>query len=89
MSEETGTVKRVPRTTRIGLVTSDRGDKTLRVAYAYTIKHPKYGKFLRRRATLHVHDEGDKAKKGDRVEVMMCRPVSKTKCWRLVRVLGS
>ncbi|MFH0981383.1 MAG: 30S ribosomal protein S17 [Planctomycetota bacterium] len=86
MNESTVT-KRTPRAMRVGVVTSDKGDKTIRVAYHYTVKHPKYGKFQRRRTTLHVHDEHNVAKMGDRVEVMACRSMSKTKCWRLVRVL--
>ncbi|MCK4658744.1 MAG: 30S ribosomal protein S17 [Phycisphaerae bacterium] len=85
---ESSTSERRPQPKRTGLVTSDKGDKTIRVSYRYSMKHPKYGKYLRRRTTLHVHDEQNKAKVGNRVEVMACRPISKTKCWRLIRVLG-
>lgn len=89
MSESTEHSRRLrkPRSIRVGVVTSDKGDKSLRVAYLSLVKHPKYGKYLRRRTTLHVHDEKNEARTGDRVEVMACRPMSKTKCWRLVRVL--
>ncbi len=76
------------RPVRSGVVTSDGAEKTIRVVVNYTTKHPLYGKFIRRRTVLHVHDEKNEAKKGDRVEVMSCRPISKTKCWRLVRVVG-
>ena len=53
----------------------------------YKVKHPKYGKYVRRRTTLGVHDENNVAKIGDFVEVVQCRPYSKTKTWRLVKVL--
>ena len=85
---ENNTAKRQVRATRIGVVTSDKGDKSIRVTYRYSVKHPKYGKYIRRTTTLHAHDEHNVAKNGDRVEVMSCRPMSKTKHWRLVRVLG-
>jgi small subunit ribosomal protein S17 len=72
----------------VGVVTSDKGDKTIRVACDFSVKHPKYGKYIRRRVIVLAHDEQNAAKTGDRVEVMTCRPLSKTKSWRLVRVLG-
>lgn len=71
----------------VGLVTSDGGDKTIKVAVDYKVKHPKYGKYVRRRTMLGVHDEGNQAKVGDLVEVAQCRPVAKTKSWRLVKVM--
>ncbi len=89
MITENGTTPRRVRTTRIGVVTSDKRDKTIRVVYRYSVKHPKYGKYIRRRTTLHAHDEDNAAKTGDRVEVAACRPRSKTKGWRLVRILGT
>lgn len=73
--------------TRIGVVESDARDKTRKVVIAYLAKHPKYGKFVRRRTVLHVHDEENVSRKGDRVEVMECSPISKTKSWRLLRVV--
>ena len=85
---ESSATKRQTRATRTGVVASDKGDKTIRVVYHYSVKHPVYNKYMRRRTTLRVHDENNTAKAGDRVEVMTCRPISKTKCWRLVRVLG-
>jgi len=69
------------------VVTSDRRDKTIRVTVSYTVKHSKYGKYIRRRTVLHAHDERNEAAVGDKVEIMLCRPISKTKSWRLVRIL--
>ena len=79
--------KRRPRKLREGVVVSDVRNKTIRVVHEFTQRHPKYGKIIRRRATLHVHDENNEARIGDVVEVMACRPISKQKSWRLVRVI--
>lgn len=84
MSEATAEGKRV---TRVGLVDSDKRDKTRRVVVEFLARHPKYGKYIRKRTVLHVHDEGNESRRGDRVEVAECRPVSKTKSWELVRVV--
>lgn len=70
-----------------GVVTSDSGNKSVRVTIDYKIKHPKYGKYIRRRTKLGVHDERNQCGVGDLVEVAECRPYSKTKSWRLVRVI--
>ncbi len=70
-----------------GVVASDKADKTIKVVVEYQQQHPKYGKILRRRTVLHVHDEKNLAKEGDLVEVAECRPMSKTKHHRLVKVL--
>ncbi len=78
---------RTPRPTRIGVVTSASRNKTIRVRVAYSVRHAKYGKLLRRATVLHAHDERNEARVGDRVEIMECRPISKTKSWRLVRVV--
>jgi len=72
---------------KVGVVESDKRDKTRRVAINFVTKHPKYGKYIRQRTVLHVHDETNDSKLGDRVEVAPCRPVSKTKTWKLVRVV--
>jgi small subunit ribosomal protein S17 len=72
---------------KIGFVTSDKRDKTRTVKVDYQIKHPKYGKYLKRSQTFQVHDEKNEAKDGDRVEIGRCRPLSKTKSWRLIRVV--
>ena len=74
---------------REGVVTSDRRDKTITVVTEFLRKHSKYGKYVRRRIKLHAHDEKNEAKVGDRVQVASCRPHSKAKNWRLVRVMAS
>jgi len=70
-----------------GIVTSDKMDKTITVEIERTFKHAKYGKFVRKAKRYHAHDEKNEAKQGDRVEIMECRPYSKTKRWTLVRVV--
>jgi small subunit ribosomal protein S17 len=72
---------------RIGVVESDKRAKTRTVVISYSSKHPKYGKYVRKRSVLHVHDEKNESRTGDRVEVAECRPISKTKSWILVRVV--
>lgn len=72
---------------RIGVVQSDSRDKTRKVEISFLAKHPKYGKYMRKRTVLHVHDEHNKSHTGDHVEVAPCRPVSKTKRWTLIRVV--
>lgn len=73
--------------TKIGVVESDKRDKTRKVVIAYQSMHPKYGKYIRQRTVLHIHDEKNESKLGDLVEVAQCRPMSKTKFWRLVRIV--
>jgi small subunit ribosomal protein S17 len=75
------------RRVRRGVVSSDARDKTITVVDQWSRRHPKYGKIMRRSTTLHVHDEKNEAKKGDLVEVMACRPISKQKSWRLVQII--
>ena len=77
----------MPRRVLTGRVVSDKTDKTRKVVVSFLAKHPKYGKYLRKRTVLHVHDESNESKLGDRVEVAPCRPYSKTKTWRLLRVV--
>lgn len=89
MSESTDKPSRSLLGTRIGVVVSDKRDKTRTVEVGYTTKHPKYGKYLRRSAKFQVHDEKNQCKQGDRVEIGSCRPLSKTKSWRLVRIIES
>lgn len=72
---------------RIGVVESDKRSKSRRVVVSFLTMHPKYGKYVRNRSVLQVHDEKNESKTGDRVEVAPCRPVSKTKNFTLVRVL--
>jgi small subunit ribosomal protein S17 len=76
-----------PRQT--GVVESDQRDKTRKVAINFTVKHPKYGKYIRRRKLIQVHDEQNVSKIGDQVEIAECRPISKTKSWVLLRVVSS
>ena len=89
MAESTEqTSKRKPRRTRIGVVTSARKTPmTITVQVHDRVRHPMYGKYIRRSMKLHAHDAKSEAQQGDRVEVMECRPISKTKTWRLVKVL--
>lgn len=70
-----------------GVVVSSSGDKSIKVAIDYKVKHPKYGKYVKRRTKLGVHDEHNQAGAGDVVELAQCRPYSKIKSWRLVKVL--
>ena len=72
-----------------GVVTSKSSDKTIRVDINTLLKHPLYGKYLRRRTRLAVHDPGNAAREGDVVEIAPCRRLSRTKSWRLVRVVRS
>ncbi len=74
------------RKTRIGKVVSDKMDKTIVVAIEYNVKHPLYGKIVKRTYKLKAHDEQQVAKVGDKVKVMETRPLSKDKRWRLVEV---
>lgn len=72
---------------KIGVVDSDKRHKTRRVVVSYMSRHPKYGKYVRQRTILQVHDEKNESHTGDVVEVIPCRPLSKTKFWRLLRVV--
>ena len=72
---------------RQGVVESDSRPQTRRVVVNYLAKHPKYGKFIRQRTILQVHDEKNEARMGDVVEVAPCRPLSKSKRWTLVKVI--
>ena len=73
--------------TLTGVVISNSGNKSVRIAIDYKVKHPKYGKYMRRRTKLAVHDEHNSSAVGDVVEVAECSPRSKTKNWRLVKVV--
>ncbi len=70
-----------------GVVASDKADKTIKVVVAYQTKHPKYGKYLKWRTVLHAHDQANEAREGDTVEIAECRPLSKTKHHRLLRIV--
>ena len=73
--------------TEIGVVTSTKMAKTITVSVERLVKHAKYGKYIHRRTKLAAHDEKETARVGDQVEVAVSRPLSKTKRWRLVRVV--
>ncbi len=70
-----------------GVVASDKGDKTIKVVVNYQTRHEKYGKYLKRRTVLHAHDEKNEAKEGDTVQIAECRPLSRTKHHRLLRIV--
>ncbi len=78
---------RARRRVRTGVVQSDKANKTISVRIDRLARHPKYGKLLKRKTILHAHDEQNEARQGDRVEIVECRPISKTKSWRLSKRL--
>jgi len=84
MVEQSRGIRRVA----VGVVTSDKMNKTRRVEIPRLVKHSRYGKYIRRRTICHVHDEQNDSHEGDTVEIMESRPLSKTKRWRLVRVVS-
>ena len=75
------------RKTVVGVVVSDKMFKTIVVAFEKRIKHPRYGKFVKRKTKYKVHDEENKARIKDMVEIVEVRPLSKTKRWNLVRII--
>jgi small subunit ribosomal protein S17 len=77
--------KRVP--TEQGVVISDKMDKTITVQVDRLVKHPLYGKYIKRRTRIHAHDEENQCRIGDRVLIQECRPISKHKSWSLVEVV--
>ncbi len=81
------TVNRGKRRMAVGVVTSDKMNKTRRVEIGRLVKHARYGKIIRRRTVCHVHDEKNESRAGDTVEIMESRPLSRTKHWRLVRIV--
>jgi len=80
-------VERNLRKTRIGVVSSNKMDKTITVKVERKVKHPIYGKFLKKTTKFHAHDEKNECSIGDTVKIMESRPLSKTKRWRLVEVV--
>ena len=76
------------RRTVTGKVVSNRMDKTVTVLIERKVKHPVYGKYIRRSTKLHVHDAENACQEGDTVMIEECRPLSKSKSWRLVEVVG-
>lgn len=84
---QTSASERGRRRTFTGVVTSDKMNKTRRVEIPRLVKHDRYSKYIRRRTVCHVHDENNESHTGDTVEIMETRPLSKTKHWRLVRIV--
>ena len=74
--------------TLTGVVVSNSGNKSVKVALDYKVRHPKYGKYIKRRTKISVHDEHNQSGVGDVIEIAECRPRSKTKSWRLVKVVN-
>lgn len=89
MAENTNTAEntRNLRKVRIGVVTSNKMTKTITVAVERKVKHPIYGKFVKKTTSFHAHDEKNEASIGDIVRIMETRPLSKTKRWRLVDIV--
>ncbi len=89
MADETAetAAARASRKVREGTVVSNKMDKTVTVAVIERVRHPKYGKFMKRTKRLYAHDEANDVNIGDKVRVMETRPLSKTKNWRVVEVL--
>ena len=75
------------RKTRVGVVVSDKMDKTITIAVKYRVRHPLYGKIMNQTSKLKAHDENNECRIGDRVKVMETRPLSKDKRWRLVEIV--
>jgi len=84
---ENANVEKVSRTVS-GRVVSNKMDKTITVLIERKVKHPLYGKFIRRSTKVHAHDEDNVCNEGDTVIVEQCRPISKSKTWKLVKVVG-
>jgi small subunit ribosomal protein S17 len=87
MSEEAKEVAERGRRTVTGQVVSDKMDKTVSVSIERLIKHPVYGKYIRRTTKVLAHDESNDCKAGDRVTISECRPMSKRKAWQVVNVV--
>jgi small subunit ribosomal protein S17 len=87
MSEEIKSEEAKAQRTVIGRVVSDKMDKTVSVAIERLVKHPVYGKYIRRTTKLMAHDETNECKAGDRVTISECRPIAKNKSWRVVDVV--
>ena len=85
MNEQSAKVARMV----VGHVVNDKMNKSAVVMIDRKVRHPLYGKYIRRSTRLHIHDENNECRAGDTVSIQECRPVSKTKSWRLIEVLDS
>lgn len=81
------TAENKPSRAMTGRVASDKMEKTITVVIERLVRHPVYGKYIRRTTKLHAHDEHNECREGDLVMIEQCRPMAKTKSWRLVKVL--
>lgn len=81
------TEERTLRKVRVGMVVSDKMDKTVVIAIEDNVKHPVYGKIIKHTLKVHAHDESNECGVGDKVRIMETRPLSKTKRWRVVEVI--
>ena len=86
-TEGATTVDRNLRKTKAGVVTSNKGDKSITVKVERKVKHPLYGKFVKKSTKFHAHDEKNECSIGDTVRIMETRPISKLKRWRLVEIV--
>ena len=86
-TEVASTINRNLRKTKVGIVTSNKMDKTITVKVERKVKHPLYGKFVKKSTQFHAHDEKNECSIGDTVRIMETRPLSKTKRWRLDAVI--
>ncbi len=73
--------------TKVGRVVSNKADKTVTVMLERQVKHPLYGKYIKRSSKVHAHDEDNSCGEGDLVKIAQCRPVSKTKAWRVMEIV--
>ncbi len=85
---DTAQQKRGRARTLVGTVVSDKADKTVTVAVTRLVKHPRYGKYIRRTTKFHAHDPNGSVQLGDTVQIAQCRPVSKTKSWRVSKLIN-
>jgi small subunit ribosomal protein S17 len=85
--EQNSAVQRGNRKEKIGMVVSNKMQKSITVSVERFVKHPKYGKFMKRTSKFMAHDEKDECSIGDKVRIMETRPLSKNKCWRLVEII--
>jgi len=75
--------------TRSGMVTSNKMDQTVTVMIERTVKHPLYKKYIKKSSKIHAHDADNKCQEGDLVKIAECRPISKTKSWKVVEIVKS
>ena len=86
-SADTATTQTATKRTLQGVVKSNAGDKSATIMIERRIKHPIYGKFIKRSTKIRLHDEANECNKGDTILIEECRPMSKTKSWKLVKIV--